>query len=66
VDGARAGTAVMHGTTCHPRRDRLIRDYCITKAELVLAAEEELLDRDRKLDEGQAERLRDAFARLAS
>jgi RsiW-degrading membrane proteinase PrsW (M82 family) len=42
----------------------LIRDYCMTKAELVLIAEEELLDRDRKLEEGEAERLRIAFAKL--
>jgi len=47
-----------------PEQAALIRDYCIVKAELVLAAEEELLDRDRKLEEGEAERLRAAFARL--
>jgi len=47
-----------------PDQAALLRDYCITKAELVLAAEEELLDRDRTLDEGEAERLRAAFARL--
>jgi len=47
-----------------PEQAALIRDYCIVKAELVLAAEEELLDRDRKLDEGEADRLRAAFARL--
>ena len=32
----------------------------------MLAAEEEMLDRDRKLEEGEAERLRAAFARLNS
>jgi RsiW-degrading membrane proteinase PrsW (M82 family) len=47
-----------------PEQAALLRDYCILKAELVLAAEEELLDRDRKLEEGEAERLRAAFARL--
>ena len=44
----------------------LIREYCMLKAELVLAAEVELLDRDRKLDKGQAEHLQASFARLAS
>ena len=47
-----------------PEQAALLRDYCIVKAELVLAAEEELLDRDRKLEEGESERLRAAFARL--
>jgi hypothetical protein len=47
-----------------PEQAALIRDYCITKAELVLAAEEELLDRDRHLEDSEAERLRAAFARL--
>ena len=36
----------------------------MVKAELVLAAEEELMDGDRDLDEAHAERLRAAFARL--
>ena len=47
-----------------PEQAALLRDYCTVKAELVLAAEEELLDRDRKLEEGEAERLRADFARL--
>ena len=47
-----------------PDQAALVRDYCIVKAELVLAAEEELMDGDRDLDEGQAERIRAAFARL--
>jgi protease PrsW len=47
-----------------PEQAALIRDYCIVKAELVLAAEEELLDRDRTLEESEADRLRAAFARL--
>ena len=47
-----------------PEQAALLRDYCIVKAELVLAAEEELMDRDRKLEAGEAERLRAAFARL--
>src|SRR4029453_4613870 len=41
-----------------------IREYCMLKTELVLNAEEELLDRDRKLEEGEAERLKMGFARL--
>jgi RsiW-degrading membrane proteinase PrsW (M82 family) len=44
---------------------RLIREYCTLKAELVLAAEVELLDRDRRLEKGQSEQLRTSFARLA-
>jgi RsiW-degrading membrane proteinase PrsW (M82 family) len=47
-----------------PEQATLVRDYCITKAELVLAAEVELLDRDRHIDQGDAERLRAAFDRL--
>jgi RsiW-degrading membrane proteinase PrsW (M82 family) len=47
-----------------PEQAALIREYCMVKAELVLAAEEELLDRDRRLEEGEAERIRAAFARL--
>jgi RsiW-degrading membrane proteinase PrsW (M82 family) len=47
-----------------PEQAALVRDYCIVKAELVLAAEEELLDRDRRLEDDQAERVRAAFARL--
>ncbi len=47
-----------------PEQAALLRDYCMVKAELVLAAEEELMDGDRELDEGEAERLRAAFARL--
>jgi len=47
-----------------PDQAALVRDYCIVKAELVLAAEEELLDRDRRLEEGQSDRLRADFARL--
>ena len=47
-----------------PAEAALIRDYCMLKTELVLAAEEELLDRDRQLEEGEAEQLRAGFARL--
>jgi len=47
-----------------PAEAALIRDYCMLKTELVLTAEEELLDRDRKLEEGEEDRLRNAFARL--
>jgi protease PrsW len=42
-----------------------IREYCMLKTELVLAAEEEMLDRDRKLEPGQRERLQEGFDRLA-
>jgi RsiW-degrading membrane proteinase PrsW (M82 family) len=47
-----------------PEQAALIRDYCILKTELVVIAEEELLDRDRKLEEGEEDRLRTAFAKL--
>jgi RsiW-degrading membrane proteinase PrsW (M82 family) len=47
-----------------PEQAALIRDYCLIKSELVLAAEEELMDGDRDLDEDYADRLRAAFARL--
>ena len=48
-----------------PREAALIREYCSLKTELVLAAEEELMDRDRKLDDATAEHLRNSFRRLA-
>ena len=47
-----------------PAEAALIRDYCMLKTELVVTAEEELLDRDRKLEEGEEEQLRTAFAKL--
>lgn len=47
-----------------PQEAALIRDYCLLKTELVLTAEEELLDGDRKLEAGEVERLRDSFSRL--
>jgi hypothetical protein len=47
-----------------PAEAALIRDYCMVKTELVLTAEEELLDRDRQLEEGEAERVRALFANL--
>jgi RsiW-degrading membrane proteinase PrsW (M82 family) len=49
----------------NPVEAALIRDYCMLKAELVVAAEEELLDRDRTIDEADEQRLRDAIERLA-
>ena len=49
----------------NPAEAALIRDYCTLKTELVLTAEEELMDRDRTLEEGEAERLRAKFAALA-
>jgi RsiW-degrading membrane proteinase PrsW (M82 family) len=48
----------------NPAEAALIRDYCMLKTELVLMAEEELMDGDRDLDAGQAERLRAGFGRL--
>jgi RsiW-degrading membrane proteinase PrsW (M82 family) len=47
-----------------PAEAALIREFCMLKTELVLTAEEELLDRDRKLEEGETERVRAAFAKL--
>lgn len=47
-----------------PAEAELIREYCLLKTELVLTAEEELLDRDRELEEGETERVRAAFAGL--
>ena len=47
-----------------PEEAELIRAFCTLKTELVLNAEEELLDRDRKLEEGEADRLRISFAEL--
>jgi hypothetical protein len=47
-----------------PAEAALIRDYCMLKTELVLTAEEELLDRDRQLEEGEADQVRTAFAKL--
>jgi protease PrsW len=50
----------------NPAEAALIREYCTLKTELVLTAEEELLDRDRRLEQGEAEQLQASFARLAS
>lgn len=50
----------------NPAEAALIREYCTLKTELVLTAEEELLDRDRKLEQGEAEQLQASFARLSS
>jgi protease PrsW len=47
-----------------PHEAALMRDYCLLKTELVLTAEEELLDGDRKLEAGQVEQLRSSFDRL--
>ena len=47
-----------------PAEAELIRIFCILKTELVLKAEEELIDRDRQLEAEEAERLRAAFAKL--
>lgn len=43
----------------------LIRRYCMLKTRLVLTAEEELLDRDRRLEEGERERLHEDFDQLS-
>jgi hypothetical protein len=42
-----------------------IREYCMLKTELVLKAEEELLDRDRAVDDDERKRLHEGFDRLA-
>ena len=55
--------AALAGRASKAESER-IREYCMLKTELVLTAEDELLDRDRKLEEGEAERLRTGFARL--
>ena len=47
-----------------PREGAIIRDYCTLKTRLVLAAESELLDRDRKIDDAHAEALRGDLSRL--
>ena len=56
--------AALAGRSSKEESDR-IREYCMLKTELVLAAEEELMDRDRKLEEGQHQRLLADFDRLA-
>lgn len=48
----------------NPAEAALIREFCMLMAELVLSAEEELMDRDRKLEVGEADGLRVRFARL--
>ena len=47
-----------------PHEAALIRDYCLLLTEMVLAAEEELLDGDRSLGDDEAKRLRSNFSRL--
>lgn len=42
-----------------------IREYCMLKTELVLAAEVELMDRDRRLEDDERKQLRESFDRLA-
>jgi RsiW-degrading membrane proteinase PrsW (M82 family) len=42
----------------------LIREDCMLKTELVLAAEVELMDRDRELEDSERQRLKEAFDRL--
>lgn len=49
----------------NPAEAALIREYCALKTQLVLTAEEELIDRDRKFEDGEAEQLLGQFARLA-
>lgn len=43
----------------------LIREYCMLKTELVLTAEEELMDRDRRLEDSERLKLREAFDRMS-
>ena len=47
-----------------PEEGAIIRDYCTLKTRLVLAAETELLDRDRKIDAAHAEELLGDMRRL--
>jgi protease PrsW len=56
--------AALAARTGKAEADR-IRDYCMLKTELVLAAEEELLDRDRRLEADLRNRLVAGFDRLA-
>lgn len=56
--------AALAGRTSKAEADR-IREYCMLKTELVLTAEMELMDRDRKLEEGERKQLRESFDRLA-
>lgn len=51
-------------TRAIPREGAIIRDYCALKTMLVLAAETELLDRDREIEPALAEQLRGDFVRL--
>ncbi len=48
-----------------PDEGALIRDYCTLHTRLVLAAETELLDRDRAIDAAHADELRGDLAQLA-
>jgi RsiW-degrading membrane proteinase PrsW (M82 family) len=63
ADASGQRIAALAGRASKVESER-IREYCMLKTELVLNAEEELLDRDRKLEEGEAERLKIGFARL--
>ena len=63
ADASGQRIAALAGRATKAESER-IREYCMLKTELVLTAEEELLDRDRTLEEGEAERLRSGFARL--
>jgi hypothetical protein len=47
-----------------PSEGAIIRDYCALKTMLVLAAETELLDRDREIEPALADQLRADLARL--
>ena len=58
--GDASGQRIAAGRA-NPREAALMRDYCILKTELVLTAEEELLDRDRKLKRAR----RSGFAPLS-
>ena len=43
----------------------MIRRYCVLKTKLVLTAEVELLDGDRKLDDDERDRLKEEFDQLS-
>ncbi len=57
--------AALAGRT-DPEEAQRIRDYCIARTELVLIAEDELADRDRKLEAGERERVKALLSRIAA
>ncbi|MEO6114025.1 MAG: PrsW family glutamic-type intramembrane protease [Sphingomicrobium sp.] len=62
--GASGGRIAALVARVGPEEGAIMRDYCALKTQLVLAAEIELLDRGRAIDQGHAEKLRGELARL--